>query len=169
MYPADRFKTILRFLLRKPIIPLVWLILFPMHAVSQDCSVDQIKLQGIFGQVSFEVFIAATPKSREKGLMNITDFPKRRAMLFVYPSSQRVFFWMKNTFIPLDILFADGQGEIVKIHHNAKPHDETLIDSGEDVKFVLEINAGLAKSYGLNIGAKMLHPKILQHANWKCK
>tara|TARA_B100001173_G_C15884863_1_gene503072 strand:- start:275 stop:784 length:510 start_codon:yes stop_codon:yes gene_type:complete len=169
MYLGDWVGAILKPLPHRLITLLIWCIIFPIPAVSKNCSVDQIDLRGSFGQVRFDVYLAATSKSREKGLMYITDFSQRKAMLFVYPEPQRVSFWMKNTLIPLDILFADGKGEIVRIHHNAKPHDKTLIYGGDNVQFVLEINAGLSKRFEFHIGAQMLHPMISDNANSECK
>jgi uncharacterized membrane protein (UPF0127 family) len=90
-------------------------------------------------------------------------------MLFVYDRPQRVGFWMKNTLIPLDMVFADETGVVTKIHENAVPHDETLIDGGQGVQFVLEINAGLVRRYGISAGSEMRNPAIDQaSAVWPC-
>ena len=69
-------------------------------------------------------------------------------MLFVYEGPRRVAFWMKNTLIPLDMIFADATGRVTRVHANAVPLDETPIDGGEGVQFVLEINGGLADAAG---------------------
>jgi uncharacterized membrane protein (UPF0127 family) len=67
---------------------------------------------------------------------------------------------MKNTLIPLDMIFADERGVVTSVHANAVPHDLTTIDGGEGVRFVLEINGGLAKRLGIVPGSEMRHPAI---------
>ena len=78
-------------------------------------------------------------------------------MMFVYDRPQSVSFWMKNTSIPLDIIFADEAGKITKIFENARPFSTTSIFGGYDVQYVLEINAGLTKSLGIKPGGLIKH------------
>ena len=68
--------------------------------------------------------------------------------------------WMKNTLIPLDMIFADPSGSITHIHENAIPNDLTTIDGGANVQFVLEINGGLARRMGIGLGDQLAHPSI---------
>jgi hypothetical protein len=89
-------------------------------------------------------------------------------MLFVYESPRRAQFWMKNTLIPLDMIFADATGTVTRIHSGAIPGDLTPIDGGEGVAFVLEINGGLAERLGLGPGAELRHPAIGPGAAWSC-
>ena len=89
-------------------------------------------------------------------------------MLFVYPRPQFAAFWMKNTLIPLDMLFIDERGRAKAIHSNAIPGDETLIPGGNGVLAVLEINGGLAKALGIGVGAEMRHPIFGEAAHWPC-
>jgi uncharacterized membrane protein (UPF0127 family) len=90
-------------------------------------------------------------------------------MIFVYDQPQHVQFWMKNTLIPLDMIFADAAGRVMRVHSNAVPHDETPIDGGPGVKFVIEINGGLAKRMGIAAGAELRHAAIAQTgAVWPC-
>ena len=90
-------------------------------------------------------------------------------MLFVYESPRRAQFWMKNTLIPLDMIFADATGRVTKVHANAIPGDLTPIDGGPGVVFVLEINGGLAARIGITPGAEMRHPAIAADiAAWPC-
>jgi len=74
---------------------------------------------------------------------------------------------MKNTLIQLDMLFFDDAGRLVKIKSEARPHDETPVVGGDDIRFVLEINGGLAEELGIEPGAEMRHPAI-EHAVWGC-
>lgn len=90
-------------------------------------------------------------------------------MLFVYENPRRVSFWMKNTLIPLDMVFADATGTVTRVHAGAVPGDLTAIDGGEGVQFVLEINAGLAAKLGIGPGAELRHPAIPpEGAAWSC-
>ena len=163
------FRSILKCLIHEPFACFIWCIIFATSAVSEDCSVNQIDLRGNFGQVRFEVVVADTQKSRAQGLMNVSNLGQRNGMLFVYTVPQSVSFWMKNTLVPLDMLFADGTGEIVQIHYTARPHDETPIFGGNNVQFVLEINAGLSKQHDIHIGSQMRHPMITDKAGWACE
>ncbi len=88
-------------------------------------------------------------------------------MLFVYEAPKRAQFWMKNTLIPLDMIFADSTGRVTRVHSDAVPQDETVIDGGEGVQYVLEINGGLAARLGIAPGALMRHPAIAGAA-WAC-
>ena len=101
-------------------------------------------------EISAEV--AATPEARERGLMNRAALPAGRGMLFIYPAPRLVAFWMKNTLIPLDMIFVDDSGVIVRVHENAVPGDETPIPSGAPVRYVLEIGGGQARALGIGPG-----------------
>lgn len=103
----------------------------------------------------FEVEVVATPESRSRGLMYRREIPEDAGMLFVFEQAAEVGFWMRNTFIPLDMIFIDRQGRIVHIHREAEPHDDTLISSGQPVTYVLEINGGLVEKLGIATGQRM--------------
>jgi uncharacterized membrane protein (UPF0127 family) len=90
-------------------------------------------------------------------------------MLFVYERPQPVAFWMKNTLIPLDLIFMDRQGRVTRVHEDAVPGDLTPIHGGNEVFAVLEINAGLARRYGIAVGSQMQHEIFSQDsAVWPC-
>ena len=89
-------------------------------------------------------------------------------MLFVYERPQVVSFWMRNTLIPLDMIFMDETGRVARIHENAVPLDETGIEGGDGIQFVLEINGGLAGQLGIVEGSQLRHPSIGNNAAWAC-
>ena len=120
-----------------------------------DCQPDRVDLRGNWGQASFNIEIVDTPDSRAQGLMYRESLPRGAGMLFVYEAPQRASFWMKNTLIPLDIIFADVTGTVTRVHSNAVPGDLTPIPGGDQVYAVLEINAGLAARYGISAGTEM--------------
>lgn len=139
-------------------------------AAQAGCRPDQVELRNPAGAVArFSVEIADDEGERAQGLMNRTAMPAGAGMLFVYDSPGPVAFWMKNTLIPLDMLFADASGTVVNVHENAVPMDETPIPGGTSVQYVLEINGGLARALGIGPGSVMRHPAIAQDsAAWAC-
>ena len=111
----------------------------------------------------FEVEIVATPADRERGLMFRKSMASNAGMLFIYPDESPVSFWMKNTLIPLDMLFLKADGSIAHIAHNAVPLDETSIDSGAPVKAVLEVNGGTANALGIKEGDRIESAALTPH------
>ncbi|MFD1341815.1 DUF192 domain-containing protein [Litorisediminicola beolgyonensis] len=133
-----------------------------------DCATDRVSLRGAFGSAQFSVSVADDVEERARGLMFVEKMPRATGMLFVYDRPQPVAFWMKNTLIPLDMVFAGADGVVRKVHENAVPGDLTGIPGGDDIQFVLEINGGLARQLGIEPGAEMQHPAIGQTAAWPC-
>ena len=103
----------------------------------------------------FTVEIADTPAEREHGLMGRTDLAARAGMLFEFPESDVVAFWMKDTPIPLDMLFIDKDGRVAHIAERAVPFDLTPISSLVPVTEVLELNGGTADKLGIREGDKV--------------
>ncbi len=110
----------------------------------------------------FKVEQALSPQEQAKGLMFRTSMPDDAGMLFVFKSVEERSFWMRNTLIPLDILFLNSNGTIHHIHENAKPADETPIPSKGKVQSVLELNGGTAKKLGISKGDKVRHIFVSQ-------
>lgn len=136
---------------------------------AQDCSPDRAHLRGDWGQAAFDIEIADTEETRARGLMFREHMPRGAGMLFVYEHPQPTAFWMKNTLIPLDIIFFDEQGTVTKVHENAVPGDLTPIPGGDTVFAVLEINGGLARRYGISVGSQLRHEIFSQTgAVWPC-
>ncbi|MDO6584548.1 DUF192 domain-containing protein [Salipiger sp. 1_MG-2023] len=132
-----------------------------------ECRDDTLWLRGDWGSARFHVSVADDAAERAQGLMYVQKMPSATGMLFAYEREQPVSFWMKNTFIPLDMIFADASGRVTRVHSNAVPHDETPIPSGAPVRYVLEINAGLAKQMGIAPGSQIQHPAIADPV-WPC-
>ena len=135
---------------------------------AMGCSVDRVTVSGGWGHANFNVSIADTGPERSQGLMNVPDMPLMTGMLFVYDGPHRASFWMRNTLIPLDMLFAGPDGTILSIHENARPQDETSIPGGDGIQFVLEINGGLAARLGIAVGDVLQHPAIGPDAAMPC-
>ena len=122
------------------------------------CSESHVAVKGGFGEARFTIELADEPNERAQGLMHRETMARSAGMLFVFEQPQTVAFWMKNTLIPLDMIFVDRTGRIKHIHENAIPHDETPIPGGDGIYSVLEINAGLSKTYGFQVGDALQHP-----------
>ncbi|WP_204114178.1 DUF192 domain-containing protein [Shimia biformata] len=138
-------------------------------AVQAECRDDRVEIRGDFGHARFAIELADTAEERARGLMYREAMPKSAGMLFVYPDARAVAFWMQNTLIPLDMIFADQTGTVIKVHHKAIPHDRTQIPSDGPAQFVLEINGGMARAMGLAAGDVLRHPRIDQSgAAWPC-
>ena len=103
-------------------------------------------------QVTAQVEIADTESAREYGLMNRTSMPEDHGMLFVFDYQANVSFWMKDTLIPLDMIFLDSNGRIGDIYKNATPLSETVYTAKIPCKYVIEMNGGYCDMYGIKIG-----------------
>lgn len=113
--------------------------------------------------------MADDPQERAKGLMFVEEMPAMKGMLFIYEQPQPASFWMRNTLIPLDMLFLDQTGTVTRIHENAVPLDESPIPGGDAVLSVLEINGGMAERLGIEVGSELRHPDLPQDvAAWPC-
>jgi uncharacterized protein len=103
----------------------------------------------------FDVEIVDTPESRQIGLMNRENLGDDEGMLFIFDSEGVYPFWMKNTLIPLDIIWINSEKEIVFIHENAEPLSLASINPGKNALYVLEINGGFARELGIGVGMKV--------------
>ncbi len=101
--------------------------------------------------------IARTPDELAFGLMKLKELPGTDGMLFVMNQPQPLHFWMKDTLMPLDILFIDVEGTIIRIAAEAEPGSESYISSFRPTKAVLEIQGGLAERWDIKVGDKLLY------------
>lgn len=138
-------------------------------AQADSCKPGVADLRDSVGTARITVEVVDTPDGREKGLMFRQQLPRYSGMLFVYEYPQPAAFWMKNTLIPLDMLFFDDAGRLTRIHENAQPGDLTPVPGGDAVRYVLELNAGMAKTLHLEPGAELRHPAVdPAAAAWPC-
>ncbi|WP_240758227.1 DUF192 domain-containing protein [Palleronia sediminis] len=126
------------------------------------CRADAVTLTGDFGEARFRVEIADDNAERAQGLMNRESLPRGAGMLFIYDRPGPASFWMRNTLIPLDMIFLDETGTVLRVHENAVPLDESPIFGGDNVLAVLEINGGLAGAIGIGPGDRLSHPALPQ-------
>lgn len=104
----------------------------------------------------FTVEVAVTPDQRAHGLMFRKTMGDDAGMIFDFGEPRRVAMWMENTFLPLDMLFADDTGTIRHIKENATPYSRDIIDSMSPVKYVVELNAGIVDKLGIKVGDRIM-------------
>ncbi len=141
----------------------------PAAAAQAECRADAVDIRGPWGTARFTVETALTPQDQAMGLMYRESLPRLAGMLFVYEEEAELGFWMRNTLIPLDMIFTDAAGRVVRVHENAVPLDETVIRSGGPALAVLEINGGLSSEFGIGPGDELRSPILPQdEAAWPC-
>ena len=133
-----------------------------------DCDPETLALRGEFGEVRFSVDVADDAAERGRGLMFVEEMGTFEGMLFVFDRPQTTSFWMRNTLIPLDMIFIGADGVVDSIHENAVPLDETPIFGGEAIQYVLEVNGGLSARLGLSVGDAVQHSSITGDVIWPC-
>ena len=126
------------------------------HAVAAEMQPLEIVTKS--GVHVFTVEMATTEQERATGLMYRKELAEGRGMLFDFSPEQQVSMWMKNTFIPLDMIFIRSDGRILRIAENTEPHSEKIISSGGLAKGVLEVIGGTARKYGIQPGDRVAHP-----------
>src|SRR5262245_6696290 len=109
---------------------------------------------------TFTVWLADTPQRQAQGLMFVRSLPADRGMLFVHAEPRAISMWMKNTYIPLDMVFIDSSGHIQQIVEQTTPHSLDLIRSNAPARAVLEIAGGEARKLGLHVGQLVNHPAL---------
>lgn len=106
----------------------------------------------------FNIYLAVTPAQKARGLMHIESLEWHEGMLFLYPEPGEITMWMKNTLIPLDMLFIDAQRNIIRIEAETVPHSEALISSRGPAQAVLELRGGAAARFGIQHGDRIIYP-----------
>lgn len=112
------------------------------------------------GSHAFTVELAETAEDRARGLMHRRELDPAAGMLFDFKTEQPVHFWMKNTYVPLDMIFIRADGTVAAIAEDTVPHSTTVVPSLEPVRFVLEVVAGTARRIGLRPGDRVVHALI---------
>jgi uncharacterized membrane protein (UPF0127 family) len=107
----------------------------------------------------FSIEIADNPDERAKGLMFRSPLEPDHGMLFVFPYTREVSFWMENTPQPLDLVFVKEDGRVATVMHG-KAYSRAIIDPGVPVRYVLELGAGVARSAGIHGGTLVIHPAM---------
>ncbi len=132
-----------------------------------QCRNDRIDLRDHGGSARFSVEIADDDAERSRGLMFREEMAEGHGMLFLFDPPRPVSFWMRNTPLPLDLIFIDPQGRVLNVLQG-EPFSDAPIPSDGVARAVLEVNAGLMRRYGLEEGTEARHPAFGDQAAWPC-
>ena len=127
---------------------------WPVSAAAQNT----LEIVAKTGVHVFAVELAVNDEDRARGLMFRKELPEGQGMLFDFQREQEISMWMRNTYIPLDMIFINSDGRIRRIAENTEPLSERTIPSGGPVRGVLEVIGGTAKKLGLAPGDRVAHP-----------
>ena len=132
---------------------LIFLFLYN-NSVFAESYIENLEIINDIGKpIQYHVEVAKTDEEQAMGLMNRLDLKNNSGMLFLFDNEKKASFWMKNTFIPLDIIFINKNGSINRIYKNTKPKSLKRIKSKGEVLAVLEINAGEANKNNIGNGS----------------
>jgi uncharacterized membrane protein (UPF0127 family) len=118
---------------------------------------DTLRIEEGGRSVEFQIWLADSPQRQQQGLMFLTELPPGYGMLFPVDPPRPMSMWMKNTYVPLDMLFIGTDGRVLHIARDATPLSTDIISSGGPVSAVLEIRAGESRRLGLREGSRVRH------------
>ena len=139
----------------RPILLAFAIMLLAGSASAQSGEVRKIEIASRSGTHSFLVELAVDDNQRARGLMYRKELPEGRGMLFDFQREQDVSFWMKNTYIPLDMIFIRANGTVRRIAANTEPLSERMVPAGGPVRYVLEVIGGTARKLGIEPGDRV--------------
>ncbi|MFT5392076.1 MAG: uncharacterized membrane protein (UPF0127 family) [Gammaproteobacteria bacterium] len=133
----------------------------PLERAEKNVQVEPLCIVGPGMRVHrFEVEVADDDAKRQRGLMFRRQMAAEHGMLFVYPKRRSISMWMKNTYLPLDMLFIEEDGAVSRIEADTTPESERVIRSEKPAVAVLELNAGEAQRRVIRAGDQILHPRF---------
>jgi uncharacterized membrane protein (UPF0127 family) len=130
--------------------------------LEQSFDTDVLVIVGRDACHRFDIYLAIEDQQQRRGLMFVRELPARTGMLFVYADENYRSMWMKNTYLPLDMVFARRDGSIANIESDTVPLSEKSIRSSEPVTFVLELNAGTARRLAIDGGSRLIWEPAMQ-------
>jgi uncharacterized membrane protein (UPF0127 family) len=134
------------------------LVILCANPPARAASIQPLEIVTKSGVQVFSVEMATTEEEKTTGLMYRKELPDGKGMLFDFSPEQQISMWMKNTYIPLDMIFIRADGRILRIAENTEPLSTKIISSGGLAKGVLEVIAGTAQKYGSRPGDRVAHP-----------
>ncbi|WP_395696552.1 DUF192 domain-containing protein [Methylocella sp.] len=140
--------------------PAMTTVFAPAAAEPAAAALEPLSISTASGRHAFEVEVMRTEEGRERGLMFRRSIPADHGMLFDFDGERVIDMWMKNTFIPLDMIFIGRAGKVVAVLENTEPMSERILSSRVPALRVLEVNAGTAARIGLEIGDAVTAPPI---------
>lgn len=141
-----------------------WALSLPGDATGESPAVSELVVASGPHHLVFRVEVAATADERRQGLQHRHTLGADAGMLFLYDSPKRAVMWMRNTYLPLDMLFIDDRGVINQIVAGAAPRSERRIHSQAVVSAVLELPGGTCSRHGIQPGDRVIHPALVKPA-----
>lgn len=132
----------------------------PVAVQAQSLAIETITIVTASGPQTLEVEVADTNTSRERGLMFRRAMPQNHGMIFLFGAERTITMWMRNTYLPLDMIFVRADGSIAHIAANTEPFSEDVISSGSPVSVVIEVNGGAAGKLGIKPGDRVETPLL---------
>lgn len=142
----------------RPVLAAAALLLLALVAPALAAPLEPLDIETKAGVRHFQVEVMRSDADRERGLMYRRDLGPDRGMLFQFDKEDRIFMWMKNTYLPLDMVFFGKDGRVVSIARDTEPLSERIISSGEPATTVVEFNAGTAARLGIEKGDRLIYP-----------
>ncbi|HMN45542.1 MAG TPA: DUF192 domain-containing protein [Povalibacter sp.] len=133
------------------------------QTLDRDFARSTLQIAGADAKLhAFRVWVADNDTRRARGLMYVKQMDADAGMLFIYPRAQQISMWMKNTVLPLDMLFVAADGRVIKVAANATPQSLETIESEGLALGVVELNAGIAAKLNIRAGSQIIHPAFLK-------
>jgi len=145
-------------LLRRHLLLLVLLVATVPAWALETFGTSELTVQTASGPQKFSIELALTDAQMEQGLMYRRSMPANAGMLFDFKTPTNVTMWMKNTVIPLDMLFLDPKGKVIDIHERAVPFSTDIIASKMPARYVIELNGGTVARLGIKTGDQVTSP-----------
>lgn len=142
------------------LLPVVLLLLLVPCAFAGELPRSPLAIESGGAVHRFEVEVADTPEARAEGLMYRRELAADHGMLFIFAERAKQTMWMKNTFIPLDMLFLSPDGTVLHLVERTVPHSTDIISSRLRVQAVLELPGGTVERLGLRVGDKVRHARL---------
>ncbi len=149
----------------RPVLLLLCLLALPAQSqepLGESFQSDVLVIIARHACFRFDIYLAVSPQQQRRGLMFVRELPERTGMLFVYGDEQRRSMWMKNTYIPLDMIFARRDGSITNIVEDTVPLSEESVTSSEPATFILELNAGTTRRLSIDKDSRLVWEPAMQ-------
>jgi uncharacterized membrane protein (UPF0127 family) len=145
----------------RAILVALFLLVWPAAGSYADqFATETISIETSSGTQKLDVEVAGDDASRERGLMFRRVMPQNHGMIFLFGNERMITMWMRNTYLPLDMIFVKTSGIIAHIAKNTEPFSEEVISSGAPVSAVIEVNAGVADKLGIKPGDRVVSPLL---------
>lgn len=142
----------------RPVLAVAAVLVLALVAPVLAAPLEPLDIETKAGVRHFQVEVMRTDADRERGLMYRRDMAADRGMLFQFDKEDRIYMWMKNTYLPLDMVFFGKDGRVVSVARDTEPLSERIISSGEPATAVVELNAGTAAKLGIDKGDRLIFP-----------